>query len=128
MLLSVHDRLILLAVISLGAPQTGNMLTMRIVHDLSMAMSFTEEEMKEKQLVIHDDGRATWQDGAPTEIEIGQVARGIIQKGLKAALPQWDEAEALTVVHISLFDRFNVDTTLPEPQPVEADGILEPEA
>jgi len=56
------------------------------------------------------------------------VARGIIQKGLKAALPQWDEAEALTVVHISLFDRFNVDTTLPEPQPVEADGILEPEA
>ena len=132
MLLSVHDRLILLAAAPLGAPQSGNALTMRIVHNLTMALGFSEEEYKEKQIVI-DGERASWVEGPPTEVEIGPVARGIIERGLAAALPQWDELEAMTVAHISLFDRFEVSTELPEPEQVEgealaSDGIVEPEA
>ena len=121
MLFGVHERLILLSVVGLGAPQSGNLVTMRIVHDLSMALSFSEGEIEEKQLVIHEDGRATWVEGVPKDIPIGAVATDIIKKGLTAALPQWNEAEALTVVHISLFEQFDVDMELPEKElPVEA--------
>ena len=133
MLLSVHDRLILLAAAPLGAPQSGNALTMRIVHNLNMALGFSEEEIEERHLVIEENGSASWKEGAPTEVEIGPVARGIIERGLAAALPQWDKLEAMTVAHISLFDRFEVSTELPEPEQVEgealaSDGIVEPEA
>jgi len=113
MLLSVHDRLILLAVIPLGAPQSGNAITMRIVHNLTMALAFTEEEYAEKQIVIDGD-KASWIEGELKEVEIGPVARGIIERGLAAALPQWDKLEAMTVAHIQLFDKFNVSTELPE--------------
>ena len=133
MLLSVHERLILLAVTQLGAPQTGSALTMRIVHNLNMALGFSEEEIEERHLVIEENGSASWKEGAPTEVEIGPVARGIIERGLAAALPQWNKLEAMTVAHISLFDRFEVSTELPEPEQVEgealaSDGIVEPEA
>ena len=132
MLFSVHERFILLAAIPLGAPQTGSALTMRIVHNLTMALAPTEEEYAEKQIVIEENGNASWIEGPPTEVEIGPVARGIIERGLAAALPQWDKLEAMTVAHISLFDRFEVSTELPEPEQVEgealsADGILVPE-
>ena len=112
--LSVHERLILLSVIQLGAPQTGSLITMRIVHNLNMSLGFLETEIAEKNLVIHEDGRATWNEGAPIDVEIGPVARDIIQKGLAIALPEWDKAEALTLAHFSLFEKFGVDMELPE--------------
>jgi hypothetical protein len=133
MLLSVHERLILLGVIQLGAPKSGNLLTMRIVHDLQMELSFTEGERAEKKLEIREDGNATWVESVKKDINIGLIATDIIKKGLTEALPQWDAAEALEIPHISLFKRFEVDMTLPEPEQVEArvltaDGIVEPEA
>ena len=105
----VHERLILLAAIELSAPQIGSLITMRIVHDLRMALGFLETEVAEKEIVIHEDGRATWNESAPIDVDVGPVAHGIIHDGLEKALPIWDANEAITVVHISLFDKFDVD-------------------
>lgn len=118
---SVLERLILLGVVQLGAPDMGSLVTMRIVHNLNMSLGFLESEIAEKNLVIHEDGRATWEEGALIDVEIGPVARDIIQKGLTIALPEWDKAEALTVTHIKLFEEFDVDMDLPEPEPEEVE-------
>lgn len=122
---SVLERLILLGVVQLGAPDMGSLVTMRIVHNLNMSLGFLETEIAEKNLVIHEDGRATWNEGAPIDVEIGPVARDIIQKGLAIALPEWDKAEALTVTHIKLFEEFDVDMELPEPEVVEVEEVSE---
>ena len=110
--LSVHDRLILIGTLKAGAPTTGNLITMKVVHNLEMALSFSEEEIAEKKLQINEAGLATWLELAPKDIEIGPVGMGIIRQCLRDALPKWDKAEELTVAHISLFERFDVDMEL----------------
>ena len=97
MKLSVGDRLMLLKVL----PEKGSLLTMRIVHELRMALSFSEEEAAQGQFV--QDGQVMhWAKEFDTEIEIGTAAQGIIVDALRVL----DEKRELTEGHLSLWGKF----------------------
>lgn len=85
------------------------MVTLRIVRDLQSRLSFTEEEMKEYKMKnsTSPDGRVsiTWDEDFNKEtkdIEIGEVATGIIVKELK----KLDAQQRLKMEAISLYEKF----------------------
>jgi len=70
-------------------PQQGNVVTLRILMDLKKELSFTEEEIKNYGITnkVLPDGRAMiiWNnefDSETKEIELGEVARGVISEQL----------------------------------------------
>jgi len=99
MLLSVRQRIVLLQLIP---PQSGNLTTLRIVRKLREDLSFTEEEHKKFDMRPEDDGVAWDAELAePKEVEIGEVAHGIIVDNLKMmnqreVLPE----DCLDIIHL----------------------------
>jgi len=96
---TVRQRLALLAAL----PQQGNLVTMRVMHELHMRLSFSEEEQERLKFVPMENG-TIWNTIAdvPVEIEIGEAARGIIVQGLK----DMDARGRLTADHLPLWDIF----------------------
>lgn len=77
MILSVLDRVVLLTAL----PKEGSYLTVKILMDLRMAVSFNEKEMKKFNLKIDDEtGMTTWdnKNAGDIEIPIGEKATDII--------------------------------------------------
>jgi hypothetical protein len=78
MKLSVLDRLVLLS-LSLE----GSLTTIKILHDLKMAVSFSEAENKKLLFKTTADGGMEWKDGTPDkEIPIGEQAAKIIKEAI----------------------------------------------
>ena len=100
MLLSVHDRLILLNLL----PKEGDLTTLRIVRDLGSSLGFSEEEHKTLSLK-QTGGEISWNTevDSGTEIEIGITASGL----LLSAMQTLDKAEKLTLAHVDLYERFD---------------------
>jgi hypothetical protein len=100
MQLTIMERVLLLQVL----PPTGNIGTMRIVHNLRMALAPSEEEVKKCN--IREDpakDQLLWDDNEYTaEIPIGEKARDVIVESLK----RWDSESKLTEQHIPLYERF----------------------
>lgn len=96
--LTVKERLVLLQTL----PPTGNLTELRIIRELKESLSFSEEE-HEQFGIVYDGERVAWQDTAATkEIEIGDVARGIIVRRLKELNRQGQLAED----HLDIIDKF----------------------
>lgn len=97
--LKAMDRLILLSVL----PREGDFTTLRIVQDLRMALSFSEEE--NKKLQFHRDGdRMVWsiEADASRDIPIGEKAHDIIVDSFK----RLDSAKKLQVEQMEMYERF----------------------
>ena len=112
MKLKVADRLVLLGLL----PQTGNLLTMRIVSDLRRTLGFSEKETAEFGLEVDPaSDQIRWQSAAdrPKEIEIGPVA----QRLLADRLLQLDKEEKLLEQHLPWYERFVQEK---EPTPIKA--------
>ena len=88
--LNVLDRLILLSIL----PKEGDVITLRVLRDLTARLSFSEEELANLQLQTSEKGTAWRRDAdKEVEVEIGQRANRLIveafeklneQKGLRA--------------------------------------------
>lgn len=91
-------------------PPTGNLWEMRIVRELRDELGFTEGELADLQFK-EENGRARWEPNAvpPKSVEIGPVALGIIRASLPALIKQLHEAEMITIAHLDLCDRFDVE-------------------
>ena len=98
--LGVKQRLVLLGTLT-GV--TGNVAELRILRELREALSFSEEEHKALKLIVND-GQMNWNTKAdqPVEIEVGDVARGIVVKQLKALSDQGELADD----HLDIIDLF----------------------
>ena len=96
--LGVGDRIILLSIL----PIEGDFTTIRIVHDLKQALSFTEEEHKTLQIKVEGD-QIKWggADGVK-EISIGPRAHVLIGDTLK----ELDSEKKITEDHLSLWEKF----------------------
>ena len=101
MRLNIKDRLVLLNTL----PPEGNFATLKIVHELKMALAPSEEEAKAIGLV-QEAGQIRWNPTKDVEkdIPIGKVARGVIETALK----KLDAEKKLTPDHLSLYERFVV--------------------
>lgn len=84
-------------------PAQGNIVTLRIVHDLQQMLSPSEQEIAEWQIKTGTT-QITWDPIADTakDFAIGDTAKQIIAEALKAL----DAQEALTQEHISLYCKF----------------------
>lgn len=103
--LTVKDRLVLAGLL----PETGNLATMRIVHDLRMAVGIDEAEFQDLQ-IQETDGRLQWSQkqeaiAGPKSIEIGAKGQEIV----RAALKKLDDEEKLAADHLELCDMFEYE-------------------
>jgi hypothetical protein len=111
MQLTIMERVQLLQVL----PREGNIGTMRIVHDLRMALAPTEKEVKlcniredaEKDQLLWDDDKYT------AEIPIGEKATDVIVEALKRR----DAELRLTEQLIPLYEIFVESKKKPGPIP-----------
>lgn len=101
MLLSVLDRLCLMAVL----PKEGDIITLKILRDLTSALGFTEEEV-EKFGLKSVDGKTVWAADAPeVEIKVGSKALSIIVTAYEKLSAQ----KKLTIEHLQTFEKFVTD-------------------
>jgi len=86
-------------------PAEGSYLTLKIVRDLQMELSVTEEEAKLAGLYDVVGGGTdaeNWEAVPLKEIVFGDIAKKIIVD----ALTRLDKEEKLTQQHVSLFEKF----------------------
>lgn len=96
--LGVGDRIVLLSIL----PREGDLSTVRIVHDLKQALSFSEEEHKSLQMKTEGD-RITWGGGdGVKEIPIGPRAHTLIAETLEGL----DKDKKITEDHLGLWEKF----------------------
>ena len=101
MILTVEERVIISNLLS---QYRGDITTVRIVHELRMALSFSEKERKALQFRPSGSGDIQWKVAAakPKNIVIGESALKIISDSFKAQSRKGLLAES----HIPIYDRF----------------------
>ncbi|MFA6972954.1 MAG: hypothetical protein WC208_16345 [Gallionella sp.] len=99
--LNVVERLNLLSIL----PKEGNFITLKIVHRLREALSFTELEVKALNIRPGTEaGTVQWDTVAdiPKEVSIGEKATDIIVEALK----ELDKQKKLTDQYFGLYEKF----------------------
>ena len=75
MILNVPERLTVLSIL----PKEGSYATLKILRELRMNLSFTEDELKDWGIITdYEKGVINWEDNSEAEIPIGEKAMGII--------------------------------------------------
>lgn len=102
--LSIPERLIIMSIL----PIEGSYATLRILQNLKLSLSFTEEEIKEWQIVPDmERQRTTWNDKVlgEADIPIGEKATDIIVE----ALAKLNRDKKLPMQAMSVYEKFIPD-------------------
>lgn len=97
MKLDVRDRITLTGIL----PAEGTYLTFKILAELKLRLAFSEDELKEFEL-LEKDGVISWKKSEDKEVEIGDIASDVI----KTALKKLDEAGKINAQNASLYEKF----------------------
>jgi len=98
---TVEERFALLGLL----PPTGNLLTMKIIHDLRQALAFSEKDLKVMD-IQQSDGRLQWKNGVgPKAVKVGQKAKSIVYDELE----KLDKDEKLNASHLLLCEKFEYE-------------------
>ena len=103
MKLNALERITLLQIL----PTKGDVITLRIIRDLSSALGFTEDE--HKALNFTQDGEIIKWDPSkdvPKDVPFGEVARKTVTDLFK----KLDKAKEMTMVQLNLSDRFEKES------------------
>jgi len=97
--LGVSDRLHLLNIL----PKEGNAVTLRVLRQFKMKLSFSEEELKNWEIVI-EGANIKWNQEKAKEkdIEIGTVMLRLIEDNLK----KLNDEKKLIESQLDLYDKF----------------------
>lgn len=98
--LNILERLMLASIL----PEQGNIITLKIVQDLKLAMAFTEEEIEDCGISDEND-RVVWNPDKSEyvkEIPIGPKAMSLIVEELETR----DKDKTLVADFISLYEKF----------------------
>jgi hypothetical protein len=99
MILSVEERVIILSLL----PSEGSFATLKILSQLRMGLSFTEEELRKWEIVeVPAEGRITWRDDGEAEIPIGEKATDLIVDALKKR----DREGKLPMQAMNVYEKF----------------------
>ena len=99
MILSVEERILILSIL----PNEGSFSTLKVLTQLRMGLSFTEEELKKWE--IKDEptaGRISWETDGEAELPIGEKATDIIVDSLK----RLDKEKKLPVQAMGIYEKF----------------------
>ena len=95
--LNIGERIRLLTLL----PRTGNVVTLRVVQELSKELGFTEDEIT-GGTIVQEEGRVTWPNQINRSYEFGDVAVEVMATPLKAL----EAAEKLTSEHLTIYEKF----------------------
>jgi len=96
--MSVLERLVALSIL----PKEGDYATLKILTNLRLSLSFTEEETKAWEITTGAEGRTSWREDAEAEIPIGEKATDIIVDALK----KLNRDKKLMAEGMSLYEKF----------------------
>ena len=100
MILTVKERLLLQGLLQKRA---GNIVTIRLLHDLQQDLGFSDEESEALGLTATDTGvRWMTENEKPKEIKMGSATLAIIVGTLK----ELDASNALTIELLDLYEKF----------------------
>ena len=102
MKLSMKERFQLLKLL----PKEGNVTTLRMVHDLRLALAPSEKEQEAIGLKQTAGGYVSWDPRLEEAYEIGGLDRPKAQALVSDALEQLDKQDRLTEDLLDLWDRF----------------------
>jgi hypothetical protein len=101
--LSVLDRVVVLTAL----PKEGDYVTLKILMELRMALSFTEEEIKKWKIKTDmEQGMTTWDGGEDVEIPMGEKATDIIVDAFK----KLDSEKHLASEMLDTYEKFITTT------------------
>ncbi len=99
MILNVHDRILLLGIL----PKENNYATLKILDELRMNLSYSEDETEEWGIVVDmDNNQVSWDENGEADIPIGETATGIIVDELRKR----DKQEKLTLSLVPVYEKF----------------------
>ena len=99
MKLSVHERVVILSLL----PKEGSFATLKILEQLRMSLSFTEEELKKWKIVENTkEGRINWEKDGEAEIPVGEKATDIVVDALKKR----DKENSLPMRAMGVYEKF----------------------
>jgi len=88
-------------------PKEGDYTTLKILTNLRLSLSFTEEEIKKWSMESDEAGRTTWDENAEDkDIPIGEKATDIIV----AAFKKFDSEKKLVPDMLDTYEKF-ISTT-----------------
>jgi len=97
--MSVLERLVALSIL----PKEGDYATLKILTNLRLSLSFTEEETKAWGITTNpENGKTSWKEDAVVEIPLGEKATDIIVDALK----KLNREEKLPAESMSLYEKF----------------------
>ena len=97
MKLSVLERIQLLGIL----PKEGDFSTLKIVRGLQNDLGFSEEELKETELVLKDNHYG-WKKEVEKDVQIGDKGTDIIKDSLK----KLSEQKKLSIQMMDLYEKF----------------------
>ena len=100
--LNILERLLLLKIFR---NLESDFTTLKIVRDLQSELSFTEQEHKDFNFGVAENGGVKWETqktDTPKAIEFGEIAQDIIKKQLNTL----DKEKKLTMDFFSLYEKF----------------------
>ena len=101
--LSVLERIVLLQVL----PKEGDYTTLKILMNLRLSLSFTEEEIKKWGITSDPEkGSTSWDESGEAEIPIGEKATDIIV----SAFRKLDRDKKLEPIMMGTYEKF-ISTT-----------------
>ncbi len=99
MILNVHERLLVLGVL----PNEGNYVNLKILDELRMNLSYSEEETAEWGITVDEEENIVhWKENGEADIPIGEKATGIIVDQLR----KLDKQDRLTPLLMSIYEKF----------------------
>ena len=99
MLLKVSERIRILGVL----PKEGNFATLKILDELRMNLSYTEDELEKWDIDVNQETQmVSWNEDGETDIPIGEKATGIIVDELR----KLDTENKLTNLTMPIYEKF----------------------
>lgn len=95
----MSERILLLGVL----PKEGNFATLKILDELRMNLSYTEDELEKWDIDVNQETQmVSWNEDGETDIPIGEKATGIIVDELR----KLDTENKLTNLTMPIYEKF----------------------
>jgi len=99
MILNVGERVLLLSIL----PKEGSYATMKILGELRMNLSYTEEELKKWGIETNMEAQTIkWEEDGEADIPVGEKATGIIMDALR----KLDKENKLAQTMVPIYEKF----------------------
>ena len=103
---NILERIMILGIL----PKEADFISQKIIMDLRSSVGFSQHELDEHKIKVHEDGNISWEKDFEKEIKVTKRAAEIIINGLK----ELDKQKKVKPELMSIFEKFHVDIEIPK--------------